>query len=98
MKADDIMKLLIDKIEKSTPKELKEGLDFLNMVEIIRQQAKKEVFDDIEKISHRAINQKPAYNPIYKKEHYQIRMAENKWNKLKEKHLNTSNTELEKKE
>ncbi len=46
MKEEDIIKLLKDKIEKSTPKELKEALEFFDMVEVIRQQAKKEVFDD----------------------------------------------------
>jgi len=45
-----IMKLLKQKVEEATPQELEKSLEFFDMVNIIRYQAKKEVFDDFIKV------------------------------------------------
>ena len=78
-----IMDVLKKKIDEASSKELEEAMKYLDMVDIIREQAKKEVFDDIDELL------------IY----YNIRDSKrmNKYQKLKKKHLTSSSTDEVKK-
>jgi len=48
-----ITELLRQKVEKATPQELEEALKFFDMVDIIREQAKQEILEEIKTESHK---------------------------------------------
>jgi len=77
-----IIKLLKQKIDEATPKEIDEALMFFNMVDSIREQAKKEVFDDIDKF--RSCGRSTDYVDI-------IDMSLEDYAELKKKHLVKNN-------
>ena len=68
---EKIMKLLKQKIDEATPKEIDEALNFFNMVDNIRKQAKKKVFDTLwkkayfyDKLSKKMIKRKVALDRL----------------------------------